>query len=204
MSHTRIRTKRLELVAVTEELAKAENTDRAAFAQLLGVLTPEKWPPPLNDADSMQWAWNHARKHPGGEGFGMWYVVLPVRDGGSGRGDGVRGVEGDIGESRVIGTCGFRGMPSDDGTVETGYSILEEHQRQGYGTELVRALVEWAFADARVARIIGETFPDMTPSRRVLEKCGFTLRGEAAEPGAVRYELTRGEWEAGGRSRAAG
>lgn len=129
----------------------------------------------------------------------MWYVILPV---GSGR-TRVRREghtdEGDIGESLVIGTCGFRGLPSDDGTVETGYSILEEHQGKGYATELVGALIAWAFADPRVARVIGETFPDMTPSRRVLEKCGFSLRGQAVEPGAVRYELTRGEWEAGRR-----
>ena len=195
MSHTRIRTKRLELVAVTESLAAAENLDRVAFARLLGVRTPQNWPPPLNDADSMQWAWNYAKKHPGAEGFGMWYVLLPVESGEEGRSDGDSGDEGDIGASLVIGTCGFRGMPSDDGTVETGYSILEEHQRKGYATELVGALVDWAFADPRVTRIVGETFPDMTPSRRVLEKCGFTLRGEASEPGALRYELTRGEWE---------
>ena len=87
-------------------------------------------------------------------------------------------------------------MPSDDGTVETGYSILEEHQGNGYGTELVRALVRWALADTRVARVVAETFPDMTPSRRVLEKNGFKMRGQASEPGTVRYELTRGEWEA--------
>jgi RimJ/RimL family protein N-acetyltransferase len=199
MSHTRIRTKRLELVAVTEPLAAAENTDHPVFARLLGVLTPERWPPPLNDADSMRWAWDHAKKHPGGEGFGMWYVVLPVESGTGGGPDGSRGVEGDIGKRLVIGTCGFRGLPSDDGTVETGYSVLEEHQGKGYATELVGALVRWAFADPRVTRIVGETFPDMTPSRRVLEKCGFTLRGQAAEPGAVRYELTRGEWAAGSR-----
>ena len=202
MSHIRIRTERLELVAVTEELAAAENQDRAKFARLLGVRAPAKWPPPLNDADSMRWAWSYAKEHRGGEGFGMWYVLLPVRtvgEGGIGRGDGDQGDEGDIGKSLVIGTCGFRGLPSDDGAVETGYSLLEEHQGKGYGTELVRALVAWAFRDPRVARIIGETFPDMTPSRRVLEKNGFALRGEAAEPGAVRYELTRAEWGAARR-----
>ena len=196
MSHTKIRTKRLELVAVTESVAAAENRDRAAFARLLGVRNPDRWPPPLNDADSMRWAWDYARKHPSGEGFGMWYVVLPVGSGGTRVGREGHTDEGDIGESLVIGTCGFRGLPSDDGTVETGYSILEEHQGKGYATELVGALVGWAFADPRVARIVGETFPDMIPSRRVLEKCGFTLRGEAAEPGAVRYELTRVEWAA--------
>jgi len=197
MSHIRIRTNRLELVAVTEELAAAENQDRAKFRRSLGVRTPERWPPPLNDPDSMRWAWSHAREHPSGEGFGMWYVVLPVRSTEGGRidrGDGGQGDEGDIGGALVIGTCGFRGLPSDDGAVETGYSLFEEHQGKGYGTELVRALVDWAFGDPRVARIIGETFPDMTPSRRVLEKNGFALRGEASEPGAVRYELTRAEW----------
>ena len=199
MSHLRLRTERLELVSVTEELAAAENRDRPLFARLLGVRTPKKWPPPLNDADSMRWAWTFAKEHPDGAGFGMWYVVL-TNGGGSDVGEGERGagnsVKRDIGGSLVIGTCGFRGRPSDDGTVETGYSILEEHQGNGYGTELVRALVRWAFEDSRITRVIAETFPDMTPSRRVLEKNGFKMRGVAAEPGAVRYELTRAEWGA--------
>ena len=201
MSHVRVRTERLELIAVTEEIAAAENRDGAAFARILGVRMPRKWPPPLNDDDSMKWAWTFAREHPDGEGFGMWYVVLP--GGGGPKAGGASGSdEGrDMGESLVIGTCGFRGMPSDDGTVETGYSILEEHQGNGYGNELVHALVRWAFADPRVLRVIGETFPDMTPSRRVLEKNGFAQRGQASEPGAVRYELTRTAWEARQRSR---
>lgn len=206
MSHLRLRTERLELIAVTEELAAAENRDRPLFARLLGVRTLKDWPPPLNDADSMKWAWTFAKEHPDGAGFGMWYVVLTDGEGsdvGEGEHGSVSSDRRDIGRSLVIGTCGFRGMPSDDGTVETGYSILEEHQGNGYGTELVRALVRWAFEDQRVARVIAETFPDMTPSRRVLEKNRFRMRGVAAEPGAVRYELTRGEWETGRAGRNA-
>ena len=132
MSHLRLRTERLELIAVTEELAVAENRNRPAFARLLGVRTLKKWPPPLNDADSMKWAWTFAKDHPDGEGFGMWYVVL-TGGGGSGVGEGGQGGPGgdgrDIGPSFVIGTCGFRGLPSDDGTVETGYYHWPRYRR---------------------------------------------------------------------------
>jgi hypothetical protein len=105
---------------VTEKLAAAENQDRPEFAGLLGVRAPEKWPPPLNDADSMQWAWSYAREHPGGEGFGMWYVVLPV---GSGEGSGIGGGDGNRGDERDIGE-----QPRDRHVRLSGHAVRRRHR----------------------------------------------------------------------------
>jgi len=76
--------------------------------------------------------------------------------------------------------------------VEIGYSIVEAFQGKGLGTEAVRALVDHAFRNPAVTRVIAETFPDLTPSIRVLEKNGFVRIEEGgSEPGVIRFELRR-------------
>ena len=52
-----------------------------------------------------------------------------------------------------------------------------------------------AFAVQAVRRAIAETLPELTPSIGVLTKCGFRLIGEGSEPGVIRFELTRAEWQ---------
>jgi [ribosomal protein S5]-alanine N-acetyltransferase len=75
-----------------------------------------------------------------------------------------------------------------------GYGIVRDHQRQGYASETVRGLLERAFADPTVQRVIAETFPELTPSIGVLRKCGFRFIGDGAEPGVIRFELTRAKF----------
>ena len=103
---------------------------------------------------------------------------------------------GETGERVLIGTIGYKGPPSPDGTVEVGYGIVNDHQRRGYASEAVRALVAHAFAVPEVHRVIAETLPELTPSIGVLRKCGFELTGEGSEPGVIRFELTRRAHEA--------
>ena len=176
----RITTARLELVAGTAELTRADLSDRERFAQLLGALVPPAWPPPLNDTASMEWAARFQKENPGAHGWGVWYFLL--RDDHSG--------------SRVaIGNGGFKGRPSADGTVEIGYSLLEEHHGRGYALEAVRKLIEWAFGHPEICRVTAETLPELTPSIRLLEKCGFQFVSLGSEAGAIRYELPREKFE---------
>ena len=93
----------------------------------------------------------------------------------------------------LVGTCGFKGPPTADGTVEIGYGILPEFRRHGYATEATQGLITHAFAHPEVARVIAETFPDLFPSIGVLRKIGFSYAGEGSEPGVVRYELRRAD-----------
>ena len=53
----------------------------------------------------------------------------------------------------MIGTCGFKGPPTDDGTVEIGYGVLPEFRRQGHATEAARGLIEHALAHPTVTRV---------------------------------------------------
>ena len=180
LADIRLTTERLELIAATPEMVRAEIEDRPRFSRLLGARVPEKWPPPLNDEESMRFALRYLEAHPGAPGWMQWYFIL--------RGDGAGG--------RVaIGNGGFKGNPTPDGMVEVGYSVLEEYQKVGLGTEAVQALLSWAFGHPEVTRVTAETFPDLTPSIRVLKKTGFVLIGKGSEERTIRFELPRTAYE---------
>lgn len=69
----------------------------------------------------------------------------------------------------------------------------------------LRALVEMAFTGLDVERVFGYTMTVNAGSRRVMEKCGFTLVRtfpydgpgpiEGAEQGEVEYAVTHAEWQ---------
>ncbi len=170
---TRLATTRMVLVAASADTVRAEMEGRERLAEALGAVVPAVWPPPLNDEKSQRWTLEVLEKDPEAAGWVLWYFLL--RD--------------DRGRLTPAGCGGFTGQPGRDGTVEVGYSFLEEHQGKGLATEAVRALTAWAFASPRVRRVIAQTLPDLTASRRVLEKCGFRFVGDGMEQGTILYEL---------------
>jgi ribosomal-protein-alanine N-acetyltransferase len=98
----------------------------------------------------------------------------------------------------LVGNAGFKGSPTN-GLVEIGYSMLETHQRHGYATEAVHALLGRAFQSPAVQRVVADTLPELTPSIRVMEKSGFAFVGDGpVDDGmrAIRYELTRERFQA--------
>lgn len=176
-----IATERLELVPATVDLARAALDGEPALASSLGVFVPATWPPEFLDRPALEYTL--ARLAEGGQQAGWWLHFVILTRGASGR--------------TVIGSAGYKGPPSADGTVEVGYGIVREHQRQGYASETVRGLLEHAFAIPAVRRVIAETLPELTASIGVLCKCGFRLIGDGSEPGVIRYELTRAEYSIG-------
>ncbi len=172
----KVTTSRLDLIPATLELLSSELEGLAAFRQKLGVEVPQTWPPGFYDRPAIEFSVNYLKENLNGVGWGPWYLILH------------KGAEE---HPTVIGTMGFKGKPTSDGTVEIGYSVLEEHQRLGYATEAAHALVEWAFSHPEVKRVIAETYPELKPSIRVMEKNGFKFTGNGSEPRVIRFELTR-------------
>jgi ribosomal-protein-alanine N-acetyltransferase len=74
----------------------------------------------------------------------------------------------------IIGGLLFKGPPDGCGEVEVGYGIDEAYQGQGYMTEALGAVVEWALAQPGVAAVTAQTLTDNAASQRVLEKADFT------------------------------
>lgn len=68
------------------------------------------------------------------------------------------------------------------GVAETGtlgYWIGRPFAGRGHGTEAVRAMIGYAFDDLNLHRVEAACVPDNLASRRVLEKAGFALEGQA-------------------------
>ena len=169
-------TDRLVLKPATVDLARSEVSNLAALWIRLGAVEPGVWPPPLNDKESLGWMVDYLESDPAAQGWALWYFLEPQEG---------RGLV-------PIGNGGFKGRPSEDGIVEIGYSIVQEHQRRGLATEAVKSLLDWAFSFQEVSCIIAHTFPELQASIRVLEKCGFSFAGPGEkETGRIVYELRR-------------
>ena len=82
-------------------------------------------------------------------------------------------------DRRVMGVCGFKGAPTPYGSVELGYAIHEAFRSQGYMTEAVTALTQWAFQHSECQRVTAETLKDNIASQRVLKKVGLVLESSA-------------------------
>jgi [ribosomal protein S5]-alanine N-acetyltransferase len=93
----------------------------------------------------------------------------------------------DTGE--VIGDIGFHGPPDDSGTVEIGYSVVEQYRGRGLVGESAVAICELAWSSPEVNRIIARTDSDNEPSAGVLRHAGF---GEDSVTDGVRsFSLNR-------------
>jgi RimJ/RimL family protein N-acetyltransferase len=73
----------------------------------------------------------------------------------------------------VVGSADFKGLPNMDGEVEIGYGLGKEFEHNGYMTEAVKAMCQWAMKQGKIKYIIAETDIDGIPSQRILERCGF-------------------------------
>lgn len=177
-----MRTERLELRAASREICAISPEDGAMLAGVLGAEVAAGWPPEHHDADALNWLAEKLAAGVAAEWL-MYFALLPP------------------GEGRlaplVVGIVGYKGPPDERGAVEVGYSILPAFQRRGYASEAVQALIVRAFADPRVTCVAAETYPELAPSLRVMEKCGLAPAGAGTEPRVVRHELTRARWEAG-------
>jgi RimJ/RimL family protein N-acetyltransferase len=182
-----ISTARLDLVPATIPMLRAAIEDHTRLGHLLDARVPVTWPPELLDTGALEWTIRaiDAGNQPHWQ---MYFVVLRERA------PVVSKLILRAPARTLIGSSGFKGHPSSDGTVEIGYGIVSDHQRRGYATETVRGLLDFAFAHPEVTRVIAETLPELEPSKGVLARTGFGFIGEGSEPGVIRYEILRGKF----------
>lgn len=173
-----IRTDRLDLIAATLDHLNAELSSVASLEASLGVGIPEGWPPGEYDSSAMEFFRDRLMSDSSGLGWYSWYAVLRASD---------------AGPSILIGAGGYLGPPANDGDIEIGYSIVPRFEGQGFATELVRALVDHAFASGTVRRVLAHANPANSSSMRVLEKNGFHMAGGVNEAGLVEWtrEMSR-------------
>ena len=77
--------------------------------------------------------------------------------------------------SKTIGYCGLFYFPDIDGQPETeiGYRLAQPYWGQGYATEAVCAVRDYAFNTLRLSRLIALIDPQNIASIRVAQKAGM-------------------------------
>ena len=104
-------------------------------------------------------------------------------------------------DKTVIGACG---VTVQEQTPELGYWLGVPHWGNGYATEALHAVIDYAFTDLAHKALQAGARVTNPASRRVLEKCGFQWTGvglyrissiKSSAP-IDRFRLERGIWSA--------
>jgi [ribosomal protein S5]-alanine N-acetyltransferase len=164
----RVQTERLELLALTPELAADALRDKTAAAKRINADIPPGWPP-SDLLDFLPYYVRDLKRDSSLVGWGIWVIVHNI---------------GRV----VIGDIGFKGKP-ENGTIEIGYGILPAYQQQGYATEASRALIAWAWMQPDVERVTAACLDTNAASRRVLEKIGMRRTGKSG--GLIYWEIMK-------------
>lgn len=167
-----INTERLSLVPATVKLYLMELHDRSAFASNLNARVPQEWPPDQITPEVIEEFIGRMQTKDRKIWSFYWLLhqktlELPV----------------------LIGSGGF--LAHENGNLEIGYSILSDYQNNGYATEAVRSMLQWAISSLRKDCVIANTYPHLKASIRVLEKNGFLFKGNGSEEGTITYEFRR-------------
>jgi RimJ/RimL family protein N-acetyltransferase len=152
-----LHTPRLELVLLEPEIARA----LAAGRNVNGHPWACGYPLGSTLLSAELTAAAAAQRRPLGE-FGMYQVVR--------RADGC-----------VIGDVGFMGPPDATGAVLLGCAITEDARGQGYATEALCALLDWARGQSGLTCVLADTTRSNLASQRLLERVGLRRIGEDGE-----------------------
>ena len=74
----------------------------------------------------------------------------------------------------VVGSADFKDIPEENKEVEIGYGLGKEFEHNGYMTEAVKAMCDWAITQDNICHIIAETDIDSPRSQSILKRCGFS------------------------------
>jgi [ribosomal protein S5]-alanine N-acetyltransferase len=149
-----LQTSRLALVPITFEMADATLRDKSELESLLGLKVSEEWPNP-DFRDALEFVRSDVRRDPG---YSEWTRLIVHSF-----------------DRLVIGDAGFKSKPDSTGAVEIGYGVVRDYRNRGVAFEASAALIEWAFRQQGVKRVVAECYETNEPSIRVLRKLGMEI-----------------------------
>lgn len=152
-----IQTPRLKLVSCTEKILVDAIDGDQQLGKTLNAGVPTKWT--SFGSKVFQYILEKVRLDPEAS---IWWTYFPIL----------------IKEKVLIGNCGYKGAPDEDGIVEIGYEVSTEYQSRGFGTEIALALIQQAFTFPAVKSVIAHTLAEESASTSVLEKCGMVKVSE--------------------------
>jgi [ribosomal protein S5]-alanine N-acetyltransferase len=170
--HDDLRTSRLALIAITPAFLHAEKTADPRFGALIGCAIPSNWPPVDWEPHVLEILLTQYERCPEQIRWHRYVAFLHPE-----------------GERTLIGMVGAFWRETSPDECEIGYSILSPYERRGLATEAAQALIEEIRKDPGIKSIIAHTFPELTASMRVMEKCGLVFDGAGEEERTIRYRL---------------
>jgi [ribosomal protein S5]-alanine N-acetyltransferase len=144
-----LETARLVLRPLTAE-------DEPALAAVLGDAETMRWyPRPYTGNEVHEWITRQMLRYPEGNGL---LAMVEKQTGG------------------LIGDCGVVWQEVEGrAELEIGYHVNRERWNQGFATEAAKAVMDYAFRQFDVGRVISMIRPENTASRRVAEKNGLEM-----------------------------
>lgn len=102
-------------------------------------------------------------------------------------------------ENKVIGTMFLADIGRYEGYLEMEFILNGDYHNQGYMTEAVQAVLDYAFTEGGAEVVAVCHYPENLPSKRVIEKCGFRYEGTLRKysrngKDSVRYSMTAEDW----------
>jgi RimJ/RimL family protein N-acetyltransferase len=88
----------------------------------------------------------------------------------------------------LIGDCALK-VEEDGRQAEVGFSLSREHRGKGYASEAVSCLLDYAFGDLGLHRVVAVTDQENEPSIALLERLGMRREGSF-----VHNAWSKGKW----------
>lgn len=148
----KIETENLTLIACDKQTLEYALAGNRLLSDHINVTVPDNW----TEFGARALKYSLDKLKSGKSEFG-WWTYLPIHKA----------------DNKLIGSCGYKGQPNENGEVEIGYEIKTEYRDKGLATELAKALVENAFNFETVNSVQAHTLGEINASTKVLSKCGF-------------------------------
>lgn len=105
-------------------------------------------------------------------------------------------------EDAILGMIDLLRFDEEAGTCSFAYMLGEEFWGKGYGTEVLKAVLDFAFRDMELEAVAADHFAENPASGAVMRKAGMrythTIPGLYEKNGirhdAPQYRITRQEW----------
>ncbi len=172
----KIETERLILLATELKHFELVMQSKQLLAEYLGVNVPISFP---ESEDALPWFYDLVKTDETLVGWLSFWALHRA-------------------DNTLIASIGFKGKPDENGKIEIGYSVIPEYRRRGFASEMVRALLEYGFADPKVTVIEAQTRIDNIPSMKVLERFGMRQTGtshDEEEGEMFVWKLERGDYQ---------
>lgn len=147
-----IETENLKIIPCDKEILKSAIQGNDILAKKINVTVLDNWTE--FGVGALQYSLERLTENEEEKG---WWTYFPIHKN----------------DNKLIGSGGYKGKPTSDGTVELGYEIAPAYRNRGLATEMTKGLIENALKENRVKSIIAHTLGQENPSTKVLQKCGF-------------------------------